>query len=432
MLISYDYSVIRNLRLLIFFISIPFYADAVDVGNFSHQAYVWQRSWDVRLKTSIEANASLLDGLTVLIAEISPSEDGGSVVYIPVDFDALRATQKPITFAIRIGGYSGSFDTDQPMTRRLMSEVQSVLEVCSINEFNPAAIEIDFDCATSRLEGYTKWLKELRSVLGDVPLSITTLPTWMNRPKAFKHLVQSTDHFVLQVHSIKRPDTISSQVTLCDPADARRWVTEAGSFGVLFHVALPTYGYRIGFDSSGKLVEVCGENASLIKNPNLRYRVIRAKPVLMSQLVREFHQKRPERCRGIIWYRLPIEKEQFNWDSLTWRTVIAGKVEVSDWHLQSVKQADGSIEIQIKQKSAIAQKPPDQIVVEWNGATAIAWDGQRNYDVNAVTQNSLIWQWPKTMTAPLLPQDTHWTIGWVRMDQIAEIKLTISSKPKIL
>lgn len=390
-----------------------------------HHAYVWQRNWSPRLLASIQEHASRVDGLTVLVSELSPAPDGGSVVRLPVDFQLLGATSQPISLAIRVGNYTGPFDAEQPMTQRLLHEVQFALATAVNHGMVLSAIEIDFDCATSRLEGYAEWLRALRPVLGEVPLSITTLPTWMNRSEAFGDLVRLTDHFVLQVHSVKRPSSIDSQVVLCDSTDAVRWAHAASRYEVPFHVALPTYGYRVAFDAEGALAGVFGEDASPIDDPELRYRVIRAEPLAMSQLVREFDERPPTHCLGIIWYRLPIGEERLNWDALTWRAVMTGQVEHSDWVVQAVKQDDGLIELQIEQTSALATQPPQQIIVQWGARTALAWDGQRNYSVTIGPDHSLIWQWPESMTPPLLPQGTRWTIGWLRMDAAAPLNFTI-------
>ncbi|CAA6689924.1 MULTISPECIES: DUF3142 domain-containing protein [unclassified Lentimonas] len=395
---------------------------AVDVP---HQAYVWQRQWTPRLIDSIQAHAAELDGLTVLVAELSPSADGGSVVRVPVDYEALRATSLPISVAIRVGNYRGPFDADQPMTRRLLSEVRVALDQARATGVVAAAVEIDFDCATRQLEGYAEWLRALRPVLGEVPLSVTTLPTWMTRPQAFGELVGLTDHFVLQVHSVKRPDSIESNVMLCDPDDALRWAKEASAFSVPYHIALPTYGYRVGFDQAGALVKVSGENAPLIDDPELRYRVIRAEPVALSEVVRALHNELPDHCEGVIWYRLPIGRERLNWDAVTWRAVMAGHVGQSSWQVQGVAQSDGLIEIQIEQRSLLAMEPPQQVTVEWADAAVIAWDGQRNYSVKTEPDHALTFQWPDTMAAPLLPQGTRWTIGWLRMDAEAALHFTL-------
>ena len=46
---------------------------------------------------------------------------------------------------------------------------------------NLTGVEIDYDCPTSKLPAYARFLVELRSRLARrMALSITALPTWMN------------------------------------------------------------------------------------------------------------------------------------------------------------------------------------------------------------------------------------------------------------
>jgi hypothetical protein len=145
----------------------------------------------------------------------------------------------------------------------------------------------------------------------------------------------------------------------------------------------------------------------------------------MSELVCALQNELPDHCEGVIWYRLPIGRERFNWDAVTWRAVMAGHVGQSSWQVQGVTQADGLIEIQIEQRSLLAMEPPQQITVEWADAAVVAWDGQRNYSVQTTPDHGLTFQWPDTMAAPLLPQGTRWTIGWLRMDVEAALHFSL-------
>jgi len=389
------------------------------------QAYVWQRSWTPRVEKAIEQHAELLGGLTVLCSEVSFSDGKPRSIQVSPHWDLLKSSGLPISLAIRAGSYSGSFDAEAPMTRVLLGEVSQMLAAARVAGLEPTAVEIDFDCATQRLEGYAEWLRLIRTRLDDVALSITTLPTWMSRPEAFGQLVARTDHFVLQVHSIQRADSIDSEAMLCHPTLTKKWTEQAAGFGKPYHVALPTYAYRLAYDESGELVEVAGENALPIQNPAWRYRVIRAEPKEMSSLVREFEKERPEDCLGVIWYRLPIGEERHNWDALTWRAVMAGRVGGEAWEVKSRLTSEAVVEIELIQNSVIAAEPPRQIIVSLGNGTALAWDGQRNYSVRADQDHGLIWEWPTNMSPPLLAQGTRWTIGWLLMEAPASLKIAI-------
>ncbi|WPJ94530.1 DUF3142 domain-containing protein [Coraliomargarita algicola] len=392
-------------------------------------AYVWQRAWTPAVVSAISEHAELLDGLTVLCAEIEFDRLGQpTVVQIQPDWESLRAAKLPVTIAIRAATYAGSFEDGQTMTRCLLDTVQQAVRAARVEGLEPTAVEIDFDCATRNLEGYANWLHLIRARLDGPALSITTLPTWMGRPAAFAQLIEATDHFVLQVHSVQRAGHIDTDASLCDPQLAQGWVRQAAKFEKPYHVALPTYAYRLGYAASGELVEVAGENASSVQNPDWNYRVLRADPVEMAGLVRLLEGERPDNCLGVIWYRLALGCEMYNWDPLTWRSVMQGAVAHPGWQAHARVQSDGLLEIELTQGSAVAMEPPRAVELSWGEGFAVAWDGQRHYAVQRLSEHALLWQWPDTMSPPLLAQGTRWTIGWVRIQDAADLKITILNK----
>lgn len=145
----------------------------------------------------------------------------------------------------------------------------------------------------------------------------------------------------------------------------------------------------------------------------------------MSALVRTFEAKPPEHCLGLIWYRLPIGREQHNWDAQTWHAVMAGRIGSEAWQAQAQVVEDGLIEIVLVQSSEIAVEPPRQITASWASGTALAWDAQRHYSVRAKHDHALSWEWPSNMTPPLLSKGTQWTIGWLRMETPAKLKISM-------
>ena len=395
-------------------------------ARMSQSAYVWQRAWTPAVEQAVRSHAGAVDGLTVLCAEIMRDQAGKPAgINVRPNWELLQRTGVPVSLAIRVGSYPGPFGADQAMTQYLLGEVRKALHAARAAGLEPAGLEIDFDCATRKLAGYAEWLRLIRPQLGGVPLSITTLPTWMSQPQAFAELVAATDHFVLQVHSVQRAETFDSDAVLCDPQLAQKWTEQAAGFGKAFRVALPTYAYRLAYDTAGQLVEVAAEDASPLQHPDWRYRVIRAEPEPMSALIRGWQAERPKHCRGVIWYRLPIGAERYNWDSLTWLSVMAGGTGGDAWQASMQAGPDGAVEIELVQRSAIAVAPPRRVRVAWGDGTALAWDGQRHYSVNAAPERALVWQWPAAMPPPLLPQGTRWTIGWLRLESATDLSISI-------
>lgn len=386
------------------------------------EAYIWQREWDARVKNAILEDTGKIDGLTVLYAEFHPS-DGLDYYPAEIDYDALKTRGLPIVLALRLN-LATDYNVSRSFNSGFKSWVMKAIETARENGVDPVSLEIDFDCPTSQLDAYTEELIDIRRHLDGVSLSITTLPTWMHRADAFRRLVEVTDHFVLQVHSIERPDSYGDTVNLCDPDQSLKWTKQAASFDVPFHVALPTYAYRLAFDADGRLVEVSGENASMLQNPDWRYRVIRSDPKLLASLVQSIEVHAYPNCEGIIWYRLPIGEERYNWDILTWQAVMDGSIDEADWQVSAVPQEDGAIELQIELKTFTASKPPSEVQLTWTEGTALAWDGQRGYQVLTNADHGLTWKWPSEMPMPELPAHTRWTIGWIRFDQKTELLIT--------
>lgn len=66
-------------------------------------------------------------------------------------------------------------------------------------------VEIDYDCATSRLADYVVFLRNLRARLApDLRLSITMLPTWLDSAQ-LEQALAAVDESVLQVHAVLDP-----------------------------------------------------------------------------------------------------------------------------------------------------------------------------------------------------------------------------------
>ena len=196
-------------------------------------------------------HGAAFSNLVVLQAEIVWRNAKPEVIPVRLDYAALAATHRPVGIALRIGGYAGPFAAEGDLTQFLTGLATNFIAEARSNGISASEFQIDFDCAASKLDGYRVWVEALRKKISPTPLTITVLPSWLKEP-AFKKLAGATDGYVLQVHSLERPKNIEAPFTLCDPADARRAVDLAGTMGVPFRVALPTYGYFMPGDKSGK------------------------------------------------------------------------------------------------------------------------------------------------------------------------------------
>ena len=222
-------------------------------GPLRHEVYVWQRAWSEPVREAVALRGQSFAALTALKVEISWKDKKPQVVRVPVDYETLAAVKRPIGLALRIGPYAGPFAANDPVGVYVVDTAVAMIAEARTNQIALAELQIDFDCAESRLEGYRVWVEAIQHRVAPLPVTITALPSWLDS-RAFKRLAAVATNYVLQVHSAERPKSFDSPFTLCDQRAASRAVEQAGRIGIPFRVALPTYGYLLAFDASGKFI----------------------------------------------------------------------------------------------------------------------------------------------------------------------------------
>ena len=179
-----------------------------------------------------------------------------------------------------LGPFKGELATNPPAVDFLAGPAASLVAEARTNQIKPVELQIDYDCATAKLGDYRAWLAVVQNRIAPLPVTITALPTWLDSP-AFVALAAAATNYVLQVHSLTKPEDINTPFLLCDPVAARRAVARAGEIGVPFRVALPTYTYIVAFNAAGKFiglsaeaprVRLAGRNTNCGKCPPIRWR----------------------------------------------------------------------------------------------------------------------------------------------------------------
>jgi hypothetical protein len=300
-------------------------------------AYVWQRQWTPAVVEAIAQQRAEMRRFVVLAAEISLRESPGRVTAVAVDYAGLRRIVDHVGLAVRIGPISGrladrAFLAGSPQANLICETVRRAVGDCRSAGLAVDEVEIDFDCAESRLAGYANWVGAVKETVGGEggargtggAVVITALPSWLKHAE-FAELAKSAGAFVLQVHSLHAPSGPGSAMTLCDPDEARAAVERAGKVGVPFRVALPTYGYMAGFSPAGKLLGLSAEGPAPQWPSGAILRVMRSDPAAIAGLVREWSAHRPGAMLGIIWYRMPVAGDAMNWPAATLAAVMAGR-----------------------------------------------------------------------------------------------------------
>ncbi len=398
-------------------------------GTFPHAAYVWQRRWDESVAGALAEGTDRVSGFTVLAAEVSWRRGRPRVVRVPLDYETLKKTGRRVGLALRVGPYAGPFDEKAEATVLLVRLAASLIAGAREADLEPAELQIDFDCAESKLDGYRSWVETLRQSTDGVPLTITALPCWLKH-RAFARLARAAGGFVLQVHSLERPAGVDSPVTLCDADAARRWVERAARIDVPFRVALPTYGYVVAFDNDGRFIGVSAEGPSGAWGGGTTCRLVHADPLAMAKLVETWRTSRPAAMTGIIWYRLPVRGDRLNWTWTTLAAVMSGRSPRRALEVQVVYPEPELAEVELVNAGETDLTPKLSIRLEWQTGALIAADALRGFSMTEIERLSRRLRSNGEREWVRMAPGERWKIAWLRFDRKTEVKAHVSAEDR--
>jgi len=387
-------------------------------GPLRQEAYVWQRDWNPSVRDAVLRRAPRFDAITVLAAEMTWRGERFETAHAQVEVSLLRRTGRPAGIALRIGPYPGPFDSEQAMAA-VNACAKRLVEGYTAAGITPSELQIDFDCAESRLDGYRVWVEEIRRAAAGVPVIITALPSWLDQP-AFRRLVSAADGVVLQVHSLRRPGGIDEPFTLCDPRAAQRAVARAGRMGRPFRVALPTYGYELAFSPEGRFIGLFAEKARPFP-PGTRFREVRADAAAMAELVRSWSRRRPASMTGIIWYRLPVEQDTLNWRWITLERVMRGETPVPHLRASTAQTPPGLVEVDLFNDGSADAAGDVTVDVAVAGGRCVAGDGMNGFVLRHDDAGRIVFQRDPD-ASPAIPAGGRLKAGWLRFADAVEVR----------
>ena len=394
-------------------------------GPLRHGAYVWQRAWTPEMKDRILEAAGPLRGLVVLAAEVSWSAGQPIVAEAALDCAALRACNRPVGLAVRINAYSGSFDQTAEATRLVADVAATVIRSARASRLSVGELQLDFDCPQSKLDGYRVWVEAVRQRIGDLPLAVTVLPSWLDSPQ-FAPLVRTAGAFVLQVHSLRRAKSLQDIPPLCDPQRSRRWVERAAEVGVPFRVALPTYSYLLAFDATGAYLGASGETPRRTWPAGTQFRLLSADARVTAALVGQWTEDRPSLLTGILWYRLPIETDRFNWQWKTLHAIIDGRSPRANLGVETRQVEQNLIEVDMHNTGDADAHVDVSVSLRWDGARPVARDTLGEFDGDDLIGN----RWTLRPRADALPTvlrpGERRMIAWIRFDTNTEVQAYVA------
>jgi hypothetical protein len=357
-----------------------------------HDAYIWQRAWTPPVIAAAQRSADLVRTWRVLVAEADRS---GRWSRANVSWEALNGTGRPIVAVFRIDGR-----LDEARMPALLDQVTATLDALP---GQPAGVEIDYDCPTSRLATYTRFLTSLRQRLpASLKLSITALPTWMNGG-GLDRLAAPLDELVLQVHAVDDPHR-----GLFDPAQAEAWVHRfAQRIGRPFRVALPAYDVRVTWARNGGLAAVEGERPLL--TGSAPGQMLRAAPETVLAFLHAMQRAAPDNLAGIVWFRLPTDADRRAWSPETWRAVVTDRLPTPRVSATLVATAQPDLwTVVLANDGAVDAALPRRVVLDAACGTA---DSANGFHLASGTPLAL-----EAGDGRLRPHGTR-VIGWARCTQ---------------
>jgi hypothetical protein len=371
-----------------------------------HDAYIWQRLWTPQLVAAAHRSSDIVRTWRVLVAEADRS---GRWVSVAVPWDELLAAQRSVAAVVRIDGR-----LDDAGIPAILEQVVERIDTVSrqIAASRPAAlvaVEIDYDCPTSKLPVYTRFLAALRARLpGSIALSITALPTWMSS-RELEALTRAVDEVVLQVHAVDDP-----RRGLFDPVRAGRWV-QAFSQRTMrpFRVALPAYDVRVTWRPDGRLASVESEVPLLLGRAEGE--VLGAAPEVVLGFLDTLRRAAPPGLIGIAWFRLPTGTDIRAWSPQTWRAVVQGRLPAPNLTASLVATGHSNVwDVVLSNDGPSDVSVPRKVRLD---PTCEMADGANGFQLAMVSARAGAPLVLEAADAGRLRAQTKRTIGWARCSE---------------
>jgi len=391
------------------------------------EVYVWQRAWTDDVKDAVTAHGGAFARVVVLGAQISwdkPAEP--HVFHVAVDWRRLKSAAQQVGVGIRIGAYTGAFEG--PAAQLVAAVAGELCEKARRAGVELAEIQLDFDAAASKLDGYRTWVQAAKTQTHAVPVHITALPSWL-RQRAFAGLAAEAGEYVLQVHSLDRPARLGDRVALCDPAAARDAVARASRLGVPFRIALPTYGYVLVFDDTGKYCSLEAEGPERTWPVGYQKRWMGSQSAELVDLCGAWQARRPAAMAGIIWYRLPIAADRYNWRWATLAAVLDGRTPQADVVVDVVRQSGSLVEISLRNQGQDDARGPMAVWVTWSRGELQASDALGGFAKSTGAGQELRLVGLTAAGARLAPGECR-KVAWLRFAQDTEVQAYVDTQTR--
>jgi hypothetical protein len=373
------------------------------------QVYVWQRVW--RAEVSEAVRSAKFAALHVLAAEARIKDGKLEIIKIEPDWRALEASGAQIGAVLRVHASVGKSGWSGALVEELRALCTGTIARFRSSGARLAELQLDYDCAESRLADYARLLGELQT---DIPICITALPAWL-RHDSVRPLLARSPGYVLQVHSLHLPKD-GGLTGLMDMDETRQAVGRAVQIGVPFRVALPTYSCVVEFADDGRVRDVHAEDMPAgLAISGRKYAVLDSDAYALSALAAEWQAHAPELMQALIWYRLPVSTDRLNWPPGLLPKVARGETLKRGWTGSARQAAEGHHEIVLRQDGEAPDDLPRELLVSWKGVEVEGCDGLRGYKIQGHTPGRMgLWLEKPERFGRVRPGEEI-VVGWLRL-----------------
>jgi len=311
--------------------------------------YIWKRAWTAPVKEAVEAEKGAKE-LFFLAGEFDAKEGVRSFFPVNPDWNALKRSGVRATPVYRA---KASLASDASLAEAIAESWKACAKEAAASGLRLNSLQIDLDCPESKLEDYARLLSALKRLLPEgAELSATALPCHLAR-KAFASVAKETAFYVLQVHGLDFPKSLSEKAELLPLPQAKEALKRALELGRPFLLALPCYAYQARYSKrDGHLLFLSAEDPPP-PDASTETRLVEPKLQELAELVQETRALPETPFKGIVWFRLPVKGERLCLDRAALTLLQEGKAPGKILKCLWTKTADGQIIFSIENSAAL-------------------------------------------------------------------------------
>ena len=373
--------------------------------NLSHSAYVWRQGWTPEAVRAVREGVlpGKLSALNVLVGECGLNSGRRSV---RPPWKELSAHGREISICVRVGTRK-AVEKDRVDLGEPFQLLLSGLAEAKAADVQIVSLQIDFDCPERLLRAYAEELKMLKTRSGGLPLTITTLPAWLDAD-GFDELIKTTDGWTLQLHGTSRPK-LGRDNRLFSADQAVAWTNRAMRFGRPFNVALPTYAYLACFGKRGEYLGMRAEQSAFPAG-TVRTLQLPADPAEVARFLGWLDDEACARVVGVDWFRLPLPGDRQNWTMKGLEEVIAGRTITGQVDIIT-EQRGGLYDISVRNRSE-RPLPLPSLHIRWEQGDIVGADATYAWLMKPGRRSLTFAQ--HDVTELLGPGESR-VVGWLRL-----------------